>query len=204
MSGIPGIGTLPASVSKDGAASCFEEHRSGAAMLLSRGRERPCGTRPGTQRKTCEARYLFSRSCCCGPWGPGSSLARKSGSPDLRILRCRSRVNPRSARSLVRDTHQPGTDNRLPQEIVISVICITLASARLVYGPKVAERSTMVVGPLPRPSGRFLPRLGPAAPARGASFFRVCGGKPGEEAAASHPRKKSAPAQGRRADLVIR
>src|SRR5262245_11371719 len=30
--------------------------------------------------------------------------ARKSGLPDLRILKCRSRVNPRSVRSLVRDT----------------------------------------------------------------------------------------------------
>src|SRR6476469_4326765 len=109
-----------------------------------------------------------------------------------------------SRRMRPRETLRDETrDNRPPQEIVISVICITLASARLVYGPKVAERSTMVVGPLPRPSGRFLPRLGPAAPARGASFFRVCGGKPGEEAAASHPRKKSAPALGRRADLVI-
>jgi MFS family permease len=143
----------------------------------------------------------------------------KSGPPDLRAFNRRSRASPRSvsrsarARALaVSPGHAlsgPGPvmtsqEQRPPQEIVISVICITLASARLVYGPKVAERSTMVVGPLPRPSGRFLPRLGPAAPARGASFFRVCGEKPGEEAAASHPRKKSAPAQGRRADLVIR
>src|SRR5262245_30600200 len=38
---------------------------------------------------------------------PGSRIfarARKSGLPDLRILKCRSRVNPRSVRSLVRDT----------------------------------------------------------------------------------------------------
>ena len=34
MSGLPDIGTLGASVSKDGAVSCFETHRSGAAMLL--------------------------------------------------------------------------------------------------------------------------------------------------------------------------
>src|SRR5262245_36928198 len=39
------------------------------------------------------------------PLGPGSSLAHASRVlPDLRILECRSRVNPRSVRSLVRDT----------------------------------------------------------------------------------------------------
>ena len=40
------------------------------------------------------------------PCDSGSRIfarARKSG-PDLRILKCRSRVNPRSVRSLVRDT----------------------------------------------------------------------------------------------------
>ena len=119
-----------------------------------------------TQRKTCEARYQP------WPWGSGSSFALSARSPGTRPLGSRSSQRP-------------------PQEIAINVICITLASARLVYGPNVAERSTMVVGPLPRPSGRFLPRLGPAAPACGAFFFRVCGEKPGEEAAACRPRKKA-------------
>jgi len=68
---------------------------------------------------------------------------------------------------------------------------LTQAAAGLVYGSNVAERSTMVVGPLPRPSGRFLPRLGPAAPACGASFVQ----------AASRRRPRCARGQKKRAGL---
>src|SRR5262249_33899033 len=50
------------------------------------------------------------------PLGPGSSLTASPGLPDLRILECRSRANPRSVRSLVRDTGPscPGRVQRTP------------------------------------------------------------------------------------------
>ena len=76
---------------------------------------------------------------------------------------------------------------------VTSVRYLTQAPVGLLYGAEVAERSTMVVGPLPRPSGRFLPRLGPAAPACGASFVSA----PRQDDCRALARaKKSAPASG--------
>src|SRR6478735_12183074 len=91
---------------------------------------------------------------------------------------------------------RPGHDNRGP---VASVNCLTQAAVGVDYGTGVAERSTMVVGPLPRPSGRFLPRLGPAAPACGASFVSALRA---DDCRAPARAKKSAPARGRRANLV--
>ena len=74
---------------------------------------------------------------------------------------------------------------------VTSVRYLTQAAVGLVYGAGVAERSTMVVGPLPRPSGRFLPRLGPAAPAAGPLSFRRLG-RGGMAAHTPHAQKKRA------------
>ena len=83
---------------------------------------------------------------------------------------------------------------------VTSVRYLTQGAVGLIYGGGVAERSTMVVGPLPRPSGRFLPRLGPAAPACGASFVSALRAR---RLPRSRTRSKnSAPARGRRANLV--
>ena len=172
MSGIPDIGTLAASVSKDGGGLLLRDASQRCCELLGMSEDLRARVQP----------ILLLRPL-------GRSSRTQVGFTRLRILRCRPGKPEIGARSSGTRTTR---DNRPPQEIVISVICITLASARLVYGAEVAERSTMVVGPLPRPSGRFLPRLGPAASARGASFFRVRREKPGEEAAAYHPRKKRA------------
>src|SRR4029077_4607897 len=83
---------------------------------------------------------------------------------------------------------------------VTSVRYLTQGAVGLIYGGGVAERSTMVVGPLPRPSGRFLPRLGPAAPACGASFVSAIRGRRLPRSFCES--KNRAPAKARVANLV--
>ena len=83
-----------------------------------------------------------------------------------------------------------------------SVSCLTQAPTRFGYPTGVAERSTMVVGLLSRPSGRFLPRLGPAAPAGGAFFAFAPSRRSLGEVVVLGRTQKNAPAKGRRANVV--